>query len=459
MNIKAKILLFSSVWLIIMLLLINGSIFLLFQKIIFDNELKRVTDHTRAVVAATNNAVATKSELRTLLRAYLPPNGMIRIITEETASVLTISEKGSMLELPTKFQNEQSAEKRTFDGIPYAVISFPIIWTDGNIMMLEVTQSLEDSKNTMQTLLIVLSVASLIVLIPALFFGTMLSRLILTPIKALTKTMNQIQETGDYKKIDVESGSKDELYTMGVTFNRMIDILEQNYQKQQQFVSDASHELKTPLTVIESYASLLKRWGMKNQEILDESIEAIYSEAVRMKDLTEHMLQLATDDSQWTLKKEEVDLLTICDQARQHIQVSYSRDITMIEEGHSFKIWADENKIKQVVYILLDNARKYSQDSIVLMLTETMNTCSFSVTDKGIGIPSADLDKVFDRFYRVDKARTRETGGVGLGLTIAKKIVDAHGGKITIRSEEGIGTTVTITLPKQVERNVKGIEK
>lgn len=457
MKLKSKILLLSSVWLVCILLLINGSIYFLFQKIIFENETNRVTEHTKTVVAATNEAIAatsTNEDLRRLFQAYLPTNGMIRIITDETTSVFTISKKAYMKELLTKYQNQQSTAIRTFDDIPYAVVSFPIIWTDGSIVMLEVTENLEESQKTLQTLFIVLTIASVIVLIPALFLGNMLNRLILTPIKALTNTMKQIQTTGTYQKIELEASSKDELYTLGTTFNQMIDILEKNYQKQQQFVSDASHELKTPLTVIESYANMLKRWGRQKPELLDESIEAIYSEAVRMKDMTEQMLQLANADSQLQLEKTKVDLLSICKQACQHIQVSFQRDIMLQEDGQYYHLLADENKIKQVIYILLDNSRKYSQDRITVHLSETENTCTFAVTDRGVGIPSEDLDKIFDRFYRVDKARTRETGGVGLGLSIAKKIVDAHDGTISIASSEGKGTTVTVTLPKQGERDV-----
>ncbi|WP_216829719.1 sensor histidine kinase [Alkalihalobacterium elongatum] len=458
MNLKRKILLFSSVWLVIMLLLINGSIFLLFQKIIYDNETNRVTEHTRAVVAATNHAVAEGADIRALLRAYLPPKGMIRIITDETTSVLTISKEGYMQQLPTEYQNQQFVAIRTFDQIPYAVVSFPIIWTDGSVMMLEVTEILEDSKNTMQTLLVVLLVATVIVLLPALLFGNMLSKLILTPIKKLTSTMKQIQTTGNYKKLELDTSSKDELYIMGDTFNQMIDILEQNYQKQQQFVSDASHELKTPLTVIESYANMLKRWGKKKPELLDESVDAIYTEAVRMKEMTEQMLQLATDNIQQLLDKKEIDLLAMTKQVSQHIQITFEREVLFVEKGASFIIWADENKLKQVVYILLDNARKYSKDHITIQLEETSQSCSISIIDNGIGIPTADLEKIYNRFYRVDKARARETGGVGLGLSIAKKIVEAHKGQIEISSIEGKGTTVTVTIPKQVERVVNSID-
>lgn len=459
MKIKSKILLFSSVWLVIMLLLINGAIYFLFQKIIFDNEVSRVTEHTKTVVKEVNDAIAVNDNLDNLLRAYLPANGMIRVINEDTKSVFATSRKAYMRQLPTKFQSQQSMDIRRFDDIAYAVVSIPLIWTDGTIVMLEVTESLEESQNTLRTLLIVLSLASLFVLLPALFFGNMLSRLILTPIHALTSTMKHIQSTGDYQKIELTSSSKDELYTMGLTFNQMIDLLEKNYQKQQRFVSDASHELKTPLTVIESYASMLKRWGMRKPELLEESVDAIYSEAVRMKEMTEQMLELANADSRLALEKNELDLLEVCESAAKHMRVTFQRDIEIITNGSDFRLWADENKIMQVVYILLDNARKYSEDSITLTLNETAGTGSFSVQDRGFGIPQEDKDKIFDRFYRVDKARTRETGGAGLGLSIAKKIVEEHKGRISLDSTEGIGTTVTVTLPKQGERKAEKDER
>ncbi|MGD7054704.1 HAMP domain-containing sensor histidine kinase [Sutcliffiella horikoshii] len=450
MKIKSKILLFSTVWLVIMLLLVNGAIYFLFQKNILDNDLNRVKDHAESVTAAVNRAISeNETDFSSLLNAYLPPNGMIRIVTEDNTSVANSAKEYDLRLIPTKFQNQQFSTVRTLEGTPYAVVSYPLIWTDGNIVMLEVTEKLEDSKRTIDTLLIVLLLASVFLLIPALFFGNVLSHIILTPIQAMTKTMKQIQRTGDYQKLQLQGNSKDELYTMGHTFNQMIDILEGNYQKQQQFVSDASHELKTPLTVIESYASMLKRWGMKKPELLEESVDAIYSESIRMKEMTEQMLQLANSDNDMVLKKESVDLHSLCKQAAHNMEVSFGRDILINDRGLSSSVFADTNKIKQLVYILLDNARKYSEAEIVVELDEMAGNCYFSICDKGMGIPKDDLDKVFDRFYRVDKARNRESGGAGLGLSIAKQIVDAHQGTIDFVSEEGKGTTVKVMLPRK----------
>ncbi|KMJ56878.1 histidine kinase [Bacillus sp. LL01] len=460
MKIKSKILLFSTVWLVIMLLLVNGTIYFLFQKNILDNDLNRVKDHAESVTEAVNRAISeNETDFGALLNAYLPPNGMIRIVTDENTSIANSAKEYDMRLIPTKFQNQQFSAVRTIEGTPYAVVSYPLIWSDGNIVMLEVTETLEDSKRTINTLLIVLLLASVFILIPALFFGNVLSRIILTPIHAMTRTMKQIQQTGDYQKLRLSGTSKDELYTMGNTFNQMIDILEKNFQKQQQFVSDASHELKTPLTVIESYASMLKRWGIKKPELLEESVDAIYSESIRMKEMTEQMLQLANADNDIVLKKEAVDLLTLCRQTSHNIEISFDRDIEVVDNGLDSPIQADPNKIKQLLYILLDNAQKYSDAEVVMELGESDDSCYFSVSDKGMGIPKEDLEKIFDRFYRVDKARNRESGGAGLGLSIAKQIVNAHQGTIDFASEEGKGTTVKVTLPKGTERTVSGNEK
>ncbi|MET1194104.1 histidine kinase dimerization/phospho-acceptor domain-containing protein, partial [Bacillus licheniformis] len=176
------------------------------------------------------------------------------------------------------------------DGHLYAISHTPVIWTNGEVVSLEVTEQLADVEQSLQTLKFILLIASLVILIPTIFAGRLLSKIILRPIKSLIHTMEEIQVSRTFKKIDLSSPSKDELDQMANTFNNMMDLLEENYKKQEQFVSDASHELKTPLTVVESYANMLKRWGMKRPDILEEAIEAIHSESLRMKQLTSQML-------------------------------------------------------------------------------------------------------------------------------------------------------------------------
>lgn len=455
MKIKNKIYLFSTVTLLIILLIINSSIYWLFAKVTTDGELDRLKRQALHITDGLNQEGVEKIDPATLLQPYLPTNGMIRIIDDESRAIVT-QEADSDEPIPrTKPRFERKATDGLFEakGMEYGFVKVPVIWTDGRVMTLEVTESFAGLQKNLNMLKNVLFIASLFVLIPAFFAGRMLSNLILRPVNSMIQTMEDIQVRGIFKKIPLEHQSKDELYKMGNTFNKMMDLLQQNFEKQQQFVSDASHELKTPLTVIESYAKLLKRWGTKKPDVLEESVEAIHSEAVRMKAMTNQMLMLANNSAEWNLNIQRIDLVSVCQTAADQLTNAYGRTFQLVSNEASVMMSADEQKIKQVLVVLLDNAMKYSSDAIEIDVGIDQERVFFSVKDSGMGIPKEDLPQVFDRFFRVDKARNRETGGTGLGLSIAKRIVDAHEGEMQLESEEGKWTKVTVLLPNE-EREV-----
>ncbi|HDR4422638.1 TPA: HAMP domain-containing protein [Bacillus cereus] len=449
MKIKNKIYLFSTVWLLLILLLINSSIYFLFYKVTTNGELERLKREAVHIIEGMNAESAKEIDAVNLLQPYLPSNGMIRVINENS-KVMIRQEVDNTKPIPavnTKFERKESAGIYEKNDGEFAYIKMPIIWNDGEIVLLEMTERLDSLQENLNMLKNVLVIASLFVLIPSFFAGRMLSKIILKPVNSLIQTMEHIQDRGIFKKIPLEKKSKDELHKMGTTFNKMIDLLHQNFEKQQQFVSDASHELRTPLTVIESYAKLLKRWGMKKQDVLEESVEAIYSEAVRMKGMTNQMLLLANSSAEWKLETKESDLVRLCKMTAEQLEITYNRDFRVITEKEKIVVNIDEQKIKQVLVVLLDNAMKYSKDSIDLTVGIQKEKVFFSIQDYGMGIPKEGLEKVFDRFFRVDKARSRETGGTGLGLSIAKQIIDAHEGNIQLESEEGEWTKVTVNLP------------
>ncbi len=449
MKIKNKIYLFSTVWLLLILLIINSSIYFLFYKVTTNGELERLKREALHIIEGMNADSAKEIDAVNLLQPYLPSNGMIRIINENS-KVTIRQEVDSTKPIPalnTKFERKESAGVYEKNEEKFAYIKMPIIWNDGKIVSLEMTERLDSLQENLKMLKNVLVIASLFVLIPSFFAGRMLSKLILKPVNSLIQTMEHIQDRGIFKKIPLEKKSKDELYKMGTTFNKMIDLLHQNFEKQQQFVSDASHELRTPLTVIESYAKLLKRWGMKKQDVLEESVEAIYSEAVRMKGMTNQMLLLANSSAEWNLETNASDLVRLCQVTAEQLEKTYARNFRVITEEEKIVVSIDEQKIKQVLVVLLDNAMKYSKDSIDIIVGIQKEKVFFSIQDYGMGIPKEDIQKVFDRFFRVDKARSRETGGTGLGLSIAKQIIDAHEGDIQLESEEGEWTKVTVNLP------------
>jgi two-component system sensor histidine kinase ArlS len=297
------------------------------------------------------------------------------------------------------------------------------------------------------TLLYTLFISSVAAVLLSLVGGNFLSRIIVKPISNMIQTMVDIQKSGVLKKISIERKAHDELYTMAKTFNGMIDRLQDNFDKQQQFVSDASHELKTPLTIIESYANLLRRWGGKDENLQKEAIDAIYSEAIRMKKMTQQLLDLASLERENTLDIQQIDLLPFCEDVVNPLRKVYKREIKLIYPDEPVIIWADEMKMKQLIFILLDNALKYSKGKVEIYVGKKKEWSFIKVKDYGIGIPEKELSNIFERFYRVDKARHRKTGGSGLGLSIAKHIVSMHFGKIKLESEEGKGTEVTVCFP------------
>ncbi|WP_279401924.1 sensor histidine kinase [Piscibacillus salipiscarius] len=254
--------------------------------------------------------------------------------------------------------------------------------------------------------------------------------------------MNDIKRSQTFKHIPLNKQSNDELFTMGQTFNELMDLLKENYEKQEAFVSNASHELRTPLTVIESYASLVKRRGLERPEVVKESIDAIHTEAVRMKDLTEQLLLLARRDQDWKLELSNIQLGQLLENIAKNMERAYNSKVD-VDYPHSVTLYTDEQKLKQLIYIFVDNACKYSDVPVLIKLSEGP---TIEIIDQGIGIPKDSIDQVFDRFYRVDEARNRDQGGTGLGLALAKELAESLSIKIDLDSEENKGTRVILRL-------------
>ncbi|MDQ0255704.1 signal transduction histidine kinase [Evansella vedderi] len=450
MRIRTKIQVFSLTLLLVIILILNTAVFYGFSNLLIDNELDQLERQTENIASIIHTAAVsgpTPPSAR-MLRNYSPSNGMIRIINEHGETNIVVTQRPELVNLPIEYLTGQLTTMfERENGEKVAVSYFPLIWEDGSIVTLEVTESLQPMQEVLQLLRIVLWIVSVFILIPALIGGTLLSKLILKPIQLMVNTMQEIQQKGTLKKIDLENESKDELYEMATTFNNMSDLLKETMDKKQQFVSDASHELKTPLTVIESNANMLKRWGSKDPKVLEESIDAILSESKRMREMTGQMLALAQDHTALTTNYCKIDLASMCEEVCLTMGKTYNRKINVTIKNPNTFIIGEEKKLEQVLRILIDNAIKYSSSEIFVIVGTKINKAYVSVEDQGIGIPKDKLDKVFDRFYRVDSVRSRETGGTGLGLAIADTIVKSHSGTMEVQSEVGMGTVFTVSLP------------
>jgi len=252
---------------------------------------------------------------------------------------------------------------------------------------------------------------------------------------------------------------QDELKNVAVAINGMLDRINESYAAQARFVSDASHELRTPIAVIQGYANLLDRWGTEDEKALMESVTAIKDEAESMKGLVEQLLFLARGDSnRINMVTERIELSALVEEV--------VNEFRLIKDSHVFKVtcsevavMADRGLLKQALRILVDNAIKYTDNDGEINISAVADgeTARLSVSDSGIGIKPEILPNVFNRFVRADESRTRATGGAGLGLSIAQWIATRHSGHMEVLSREGVGTRITLVLPLSVEQEHESI--
>lgn len=242
----------------------------------------------------------------------------------------------------------------------------------------------------------------------------------------------------------------DDLAGLETAVNNLILRMHRGYRQQVRFVDDASHELRTPIAVIQGYADMLDRWGKTDPQVLEESIRAIRTETEHMKTLVEQLLFLARGDAgRHPLHMEKLDISALAEEVMEESRMIDSGHTYVLKAGESVFVRGDGAMLKQAVRILVENAAKYSPaDSRITLraYTEGEKAC-LEVQDNGIGVSPEDARRMFDRFYRADAARNSETGGSGLGLSIAKWIVGRHSGGFRVKSVEELGTRITIELP------------
>ena len=251
-------------------------------------------------------------------------------------------------------------------------------------------------------------------------------------------------------RIDLPHTQK-ELRSLAQAINEMMDRVNQAYSAQMRFVSDASHELRTPIAVIQGYAALLDRWGKSDPEALQESIDAIRGEAASMERLVEQLLFLARgDNDSQPVKKEPLDLTQLAGEVLREEEMIHPERTFLPRWGEdAVTVNADPGLMKQLLRILMDNSLKYSPETgrIYLRVNQRQDFVRLTVQDEGMGISPESIPHIFDRFYRTDLSRARKTGGTGLGLSIARWIVEHHDGWFEVVSRPDVGTRITAVFP------------
>lgn len=221
---------------------------------------------------------------------------------------------------------------------------------------------------------------------------------------------------------------------------------------QKEFVANVSHELKTPVSAIKGASELLLNGAKDNPEILEEFLQIIFKENERLAYMIEDLLELSrVDSSDYRMNFQSVDLVVVANECQQIFKTKlYEQSMQLeIEIAEPMIVFGDSQRLKQVFINLIENAIKYSNENTTITIRFTKDKYNIYIIceDQGIGIPRKDLKHIFDRFYRVDKARSRDSGGTGLGLAIVKSIIARHNGRIYVKSQEGKGTMFTIELP------------
>lgn len=305
----------------------------------------------------------------------------------------------------------------------------------------------------------VVLLGGVIAILVAFLIGYFISKGITSPISQMTDIAERIAK-GDFSK-KADARSQNELGALAKSLNKMADELQSQLESLKKlnrvrtdFVANVSHELKTPLTSIKGFIETLEDGALEDKENSKKFIAIIKKHAERISSIIDDLLSLSELElGKDRLHKKEFDLKKLVDEVLLGFshQISVKKHVLDVNvKGSSFKINADRDKIEEVLVNVIDNAIKYTDNNgkISVDLSENKNDFLIQVQDTGIGIPKEHLDRIFERFYRVDKARSRQLGGTGLGLAIVKHIAQLHDGNIDIESIVDKGTKVTVSLPR-----------
>ncbi|MGG1445419.1 sensor histidine kinase [Brevibacillus laterosporus] len=341
-------------------------------------------------------------------------------------------------------------------GNSYMVIGQPI-YKDNQISsaiyVMASMQSMDKSLAAVRNLLILSGVGAFLLAIGIIWIMALLfSRPLIMMQQATKKIAIGELET----RLDIHS--KDEIGDLAVAINNLAADLQRYRDTRQEFFANISHELRTPITYLEGYAKVVKNRLYTTEEEKDRYLDIIYQEGVRIQHLVDDLFELAKmEEGKVSLSMEWVDLKDVVDQAVQTVSLkAKEKDLELVVHSSESVplIRGDGMRMEQIVLNLLENAVRYTEKGhIDVHLHCTSSTLFLSIEDTGIGIPEDELPYIFDRFYRVEKSRSRLTGGTGLGLSIVKKLVELQGGSIEVSSKRDIGTcfTVQFVLPTMQE--------
>lgn len=386
-----------------------------------------------------------------LINAIVDKNQTARVLNKDGVEILRINNTVKEIpELPKGIPTQgYTMNKEKVDDIEsyVATAKLQLGQFDGYI---QVTHPLNSYLSLMRYLLVAMVLMGIGALVASGTIGYALANRLLRPVNELRHEMNRVATEGFQAELKLEQARNDEIGELIAVYQRMMTELQQSFEKQQRFISDASHELRTPIQIIEGHLKLLQRWGKDDPVVLEESLTTSLKEVQRMRSLIEELLDLARreppkKDVKTDLLKETQFVIEETKRLHGHAEI-----MLYCNEESNYDAVISHDAYNQIVRNLLQNAINYSEKipNVRIYLTNESNCHKIEVEDTGIGIKNDAIPHIFDRFFRADEARSRERGGTGLGLAIVKMLVEKYHGQITVSSIHGKGSKFTVLLPK-----------
>ncbi|MGQ9509995.1 MAG: sensor histidine kinase [Thermodesulfobacteriota bacterium] len=440
-----------------------------------DNKLRALAE----LIASESSSPLSKfgfGNIDQALEAYmdLKPIGKFIQVLDESGKIGPRSENMKNIQLPIPLQTLKKASRGivTFEthrlgNIPLRIITYPVMENHNITRIIQIASSLEDVEEALNKLFLILLITVPSALLFASLGGQFLAHKALTPVDQITQTARRITSRNLNQRIQPLK-VKDEISRLVDTFNEMISRLDQSFNQIKQFTADASHELKTPLTILKGEVEVALRKERTSSEYI-QILESNLEEINRMSKIVDDLLWLSKADiGEIQLRKEKINLTTLIQELVEQMSLlakSKRIQIQTINHLESLQIYGDPLRMRELFLNLIDNGIKYTEEGGQIRIylqketfLSTPDTFYFNeergaefakviISDTGIGIAKEDQEKIFSRFYRVDKARSREQGGSGLGLSICKWIVEAHQGNIKVESELGKGSSFIVRLP------------
>lgn len=388
------------------------------------------------------------------LEEYSAPGLYVEVLDDE-GNLLTASPNlpgghlpGESLVMSTALSGQESYVTVPVASERVRVHARPLRSGERQVGVLLVGESLHPQAVALDRVRRLLGISALVAAAVTLLGSWWLAGRALSTIAKVTRVARRIAVTGEFEQRIEERPVRDELGDLIATFNQMLAGLERTFRHHREFLADASHELRGPLMVIRGNLDLLKR-DLPALEREESAREAL-AEAERMSRLLSDLLFLAKSDAHLAVQRTPLDLSgVVLETLARAASLDAGRHTLVLTHNEPLAVQGNRERLLEMLWNLVQNAIRYTPDGgeITLSLRRSGPLAELAVEDTGAGIPAAHLDRIFDRFYRVDRARSREDGGTGLGLAIVRQVAESHGGRVSVRSREGNGSVFTVTIP------------